>query len=129
MTAESSPAAWSPVQITEGEWAGWTIWSGDPFELHAGPYYMRDGADGRPMCAFRAEAKHMNAGGFMHGGALMTFADYALFVIAGEMILRSQAQGHPRLSKGDRTRFHVDARHCHLFDARDGRTLPHANGV
>ena len=39
------------------------------------------------VCAFRAEAKHMNGGGFMHGGCLLTFADYALFCI-GEDALR-----------------------------------------
>jgi acyl-coenzyme A thioesterase PaaI-like protein len=75
----------APVRekITEGEWAGWTVWGNDPFELHAGPFYTRVGEDGEVTCAFRAERKHMNGGGFMHGGALMTFADYALFSIAG----------------------------------------------
>ena len=77
-------------QITEGPWAGWSIWSGDAFELHAGPFYSRKDAEGRPVCAFRAEAKHMNGGGFMHGGCLMTFADYALFAIAGDAL----AGGH-----------------------------------
>jgi uncharacterized protein (TIGR00369 family) len=38
-------------------------------------------------CAFRAEAKHMNGGGAMHGGALMTFADYSLFCIAHEALV------------------------------------------
>jgi uncharacterized protein (TIGR00369 family) len=36
------------------------------------------------VCAFRAERKHMNGHGAMHGGALMTFADYAIFCIATE---------------------------------------------
>jgi multiple sugar transport system ATP-binding protein len=44
-------------------------------------------------------------------------------VLVGEMILRSQARGQPRLANGDRTRFRVDAKHCHLFDPRDGRNL------
>ena len=82
----SSPAVWAPVVVAEGEWAGWTIWSGDPFELMAGPFYSRRGADGRWTSAFRAEAKHMNVDGFMHGGCLMTFADYALFSIAADAI-------------------------------------------
>ena len=72
--------------IETGEWAGWSLWSRDPFELHAGPFYTRREA-GRPtICAFRAEAKHMNGGGFMHGGCLMTFADYALFALAGDVL-------------------------------------------
>src|SRR5436190_983337 len=39
-------------------------------------------AGGKVRCAFEAQAKHMNGGGFMHGGCMMTFADYALFCIA-----------------------------------------------
>ncbi len=73
---------WSPVEITEGQWRGWRIWSPDPFELLSGPFYARERDDGAMICAFQAEAKHMNTGGFMHGGALLTFADYALFCIA-----------------------------------------------
>ena len=34
------------------------------------------------LTAFRAEARHMNGAGFMHGGCLMTFADSAIFTIA-----------------------------------------------
>jgi uncharacterized protein (TIGR00369 family) len=73
---------WRPIEITEGEWAGWRIWSSDPYELLSGPFYCRHEDDGSTVCAFRAEAKQMNGGGAMHGGALMTFADYALFCIA-----------------------------------------------
>ncbi len=78
--------AWGMKPITEGEWTGWSMWSSDPFELHAGPFYSRKEADGGVLCAFRAEPRHMNGGGFMHGGCLMTFADYALFAIAGESL-------------------------------------------
>ncbi|MFZ5669201.1 MAG: PaaI family thioesterase [Pseudomonadota bacterium] len=74
-----------PRRITEGEWAGWLYWGDhDPFESQSGPYYFRKEADGAYRCAFRAEKKHMNGGGFMHGGCMMTFADYALFSIAYE---------------------------------------------
>jgi uncharacterized protein (TIGR00369 family) len=72
--------------ITEGPWTGWKLWSTDPFELLAGPFYCRPDEDGRMVCAFLAEKKHMNGGGFMHGGCLMTFADYALFCIAAEQL-------------------------------------------
>ncbi|MGA2951457.1 MAG: PaaI family thioesterase [Caulobacteraceae bacterium] len=70
--------------VQEGDWAGWTVWGSDPFELLAGPYYARRGEDGRMVCAFKAERKHMNGHGAMHGGCLMTFADYAVFAIASE---------------------------------------------
>lgn len=71
--------------MTEGEWAGWSWYpGGDPYEDLAGPFYFKVGDDGRPVCAFKAEHKHMNGGGFMHGGCVMTFADFCLFVIARE---------------------------------------------
>ena len=73
--------------ITEGEWAGWSYYpGGDPYEDLAGPFYFKVGDDGVPVSAFRAEPRHMNGGGFMHGGCMMTFADYALFVIAKHAI-------------------------------------------
>ena len=69
--------------ISEGEFAGWHTWPGEPFEHDtAGPFYMRQDTDGDMVAAFRAERKHMNAGGVVHGGALMTFADFALFALA-----------------------------------------------
>ena len=73
--------------VTEGEWAGWSYYpGGDPFEDLAGVFYFKVGDDGVPVCAFRAERKHMNGGGFMHGGCVMTFADFSLFVIAKHAI-------------------------------------------
>jgi acyl-coenzyme A thioesterase PaaI-like protein len=75
------------ITVTDGEWAGWSCYpGGDPFEDLTGPFYYRIGEDGRPVCAFRAERKHMNGGGFMHGGCAMTFADFCLFVIARDVI-------------------------------------------
>lgn len=69
--------------ITEGEFKGWHTWPGEPFEHDtAGPFYMRQDEDGAMVAAFRAQRKHMNAGGVVHGGALMTFADFALFALA-----------------------------------------------
>ena len=68
--------------ITEGEWAGWSRWIGDPFEERAGPFSDKELEDGSIVSAFRAEQRHMNGAGFMHGGCLMTFADSALFSIA-----------------------------------------------
>lgn len=71
--------------ISEGEWAGWSQWQSDAFEQRAGPFYERveDGPEGPlGITAFRAGQEHMNGGGFMHGGCLLTFADAALFTIA-----------------------------------------------
>lgn len=70
-------------EITEGEFAGWYTWPAEPFEHDTtGPFYIRREEDGSQVAAFRAERKHMNAGGVVHGGALMTFADFALFALA-----------------------------------------------
>ena len=72
------------TEITTGDWAGWKNWPEEPFEYEqAGPFYFRVDDIG-PVCAFRAERKHMNGAGVMHGGCLMTFADFALFAIAHE---------------------------------------------
>lgn len=77
-----------PRRHVGGEFDGWLTWAGhDRFEDQSGPYFFRYEADGSVLCAFRAEAKHMNGGGFMHGGALLTFADFCLFAI-GERVLK-----------------------------------------
>jgi uncharacterized protein (TIGR00369 family) len=70
-----------------GEWDGWTlIVGGDPYEDLAGPFYMRDEGDGTRRSAFRVETKHLNGSGNLHGGCLMTFADFSLFMIAHETL-------------------------------------------
>ncbi|NCP17775.1 MAG: PaaI family thioesterase [Erythrobacter sp.] len=70
------------VDVTEGEFAGWQMWQSDAFEQRAGPFYETVDDDGTARTAFRAEPRHMNGAGFMHGGCLMTFADSAIFTIA-----------------------------------------------
>ncbi len=68
---------------TDPRLAGYEKWEGfDPFEEQSGPYYFKRQEDGGYRCAFIAEAKHMNGQGHMHGGAMMTFADYTMFVVA-----------------------------------------------
>lgn len=79
------------VVATEGEFAGWRYWQGDPFEDRAGPFYEKIEDDGTVVVAFRAEQRHMNGGGFMHGGCLLTFADGALFSIARNELKDSRA--------------------------------------
>jgi len=71
-----------PVQITQGEWRGWTFWQGDAFEAQSGPFYYRSDLDGRVRCAFRAGQRHINGSQAVHGGCILTFADYSLFTIA-----------------------------------------------
>lgn len=67
--------------------AGYQGWEGtDPFEDHAGPFFHRRTETGEVICAFEATSTHLNGGGFLHGGALMTFADYALFCIGMDVL-------------------------------------------
>ena len=73
-----------PIAVSEGEWAGWSTWKSDAFEQRAGPFYEKRDENGDWVTAFRLEDRHMNGGGFLHGGCLMTFADAALFTIARE---------------------------------------------
>ena len=81
-----------PRRHVGGEFDGWYTWAGnDAFEDQSGPYFFREEPDGSILCAFRAEPKHMNGGGFMHGGAIMTFADYCLFVIARDDLQDSRS--------------------------------------
>jgi len=71
------------VTLTEGPFAGWTTWSrgSDPFETAIGPFYFR-AENGEARCVFEPERRHLNGGGTIHGGCLMSFADFALFAIA-----------------------------------------------
>ena len=55
----------------------------DPAEDHIGPFYYRWGEE-RRRYAFRADQRHCNANGIVHGGVLMTFADFALCMEATE---------------------------------------------
>lgn len=71
-----------PKLVDTGEWAGWLHWPNDPYEAQSGPFYTRHDANGTTRCAFRVAPHHLNAGGVIHGGCLMTFADMALFAVA-----------------------------------------------
>jgi uncharacterized protein (TIGR00369 family) len=72
--------------IESGPWAGWKTWPEDRFETGTGPFYARKDDNGRIVCRFIAEPRHMNGGGFMHGGCFLTFADFACFSIADEVL-------------------------------------------
>lgn len=59
----------------------------DPFEDHIGPFYFRIAGDARQTgavhCVLPTEARQANYAGGVHGGAILTFADYALCLVAG----------------------------------------------
>ena len=71
----------------EGEFKGWKYWDSDAFEAQLiGPFYFRTEENGASVGAFRAEPRHMNGHGNMHGGCMMSFADFGLFTIADKVL-------------------------------------------
>ena len=80
-------------QIATGEWTGWYQWAGiDPFEEATGPFYVARerrgfgntggiGNAGGIITGFRPSPRNCNGHGMIHGGALMTFADFSLFML------------------------------------------------
>lgn len=63
---------------------GYSVWShNDRFEHTVGPIFIAPRSDGSGWkVAFRADERHINGHGNLHGGMLMTFADTALFAIS-----------------------------------------------
>ena len=68
--------------------AGYSVFvPSDPFEDHTGPFYFKVTGDARKAgsvhCVLPTAARHGNYAGGVHGGATLTFADYALCLVAG----------------------------------------------
>src|SRR5580700_9163311 len=100
-------AEWGFKPAKDGAWAGWSTYGDEPFEDHAGPFYARLEEDGRAVCAFRAERRHMN------GGCLMTFADYSIFIIAREALA-----GHGSVTASMNSEFVDAGREGELIECR-----------
>lgn len=68
----------------DGPLKGWLTWSlgQDPYETYNGPFGFRPEDGGAGLSAFAPQPHHLNGSGALHGGALMSFADFALFSIA-----------------------------------------------
>jgi uncharacterized protein (TIGR00369 family) len=63
---------------------GWETMTGhDAFEDFCGPMYYKK-IDGNYVSRMVLRPEHMNGQDSVHGGVLMTFADYALFMITRE---------------------------------------------
>lgn len=117
------------VKVTEGEWAGWCCYpGGDPFEDLAGTFYFKIDDDG-PVCAFRAERKHLNGGGFLHGGCVMTFADFSLFVIARDVIDGSSTVTATFNCELVGTAFEGDLVECRGEVVKAGRSMVFVRGM
>ena len=81
--------------------------AGDTFNGLVGPYYYQGDAPGNIKAAFRAEKHHLNQGGSVHGGCLLTFADTAVFAFA-----------YPHLNGGSGVTVQLDAQF--LSPGREG---------
>ena len=81
-----------PIIVADGPFQGWMSWSvgSDPFETANGPFCFRGEGD-QLRCAFAPRTAHLNGGGAIHGGALMSFADFALFAIAHKDLAGAKA--------------------------------------
>ena len=94
MNGDGTPqTTWSGgVTLTEGPFAGWTTWSqgSDPYETAIGPFYFRHD-NGVARSVFEPKRHHLNGGGTIHGGCLMSFADFALFAIAHNALAGQKA--------------------------------------
>ncbi len=71
MNKTKPPAKFDPAA------AGWQPYSDDGFFGLVGPLWTREVA-GTHLYAFKAERKHHNRRGVVHGGMLMAFADRAM---------------------------------------------------
>ena len=86
MTSAAPPFDGKLEPAADPAWAGWYHWSGnDPFEDDVGPFYVRRDEQGL-VTGFRPGPKNCNAHGSIHGGCLMTFGDFSLFMIASALL-------------------------------------------
>jgi acyl-coenzyme A thioesterase PaaI-like protein len=74
---------------------GWWSWDfADDGKFHAvvGKLLVRADGHGRAVCRMFPDDRHSNLGGMIHGGALLTFIDMALFAggrLAGANVIRA----------------------------------------
>jgi acyl-coenzyme A thioesterase PaaI-like protein len=82
----------APSVVAAGPFAGWLTWGHgeDPYETVNGPFYFRKDA-GQVISAFQPRREHLNGGGAIHGGALMTFADFSFYAIAYDALAGGRA--------------------------------------
>jgi uncharacterized protein (TIGR00369 family) len=58
---------------------GYTVYDPvDPFENRAGPFFWKEDGEGNHLFAVRAEKRHCNTFGVVHGGVMMTMSDLCM---------------------------------------------------
>lgn len=72
LPAPDAPAPFDPAA------AGWTALDARGLWLAIGPLWTKTLPEGRPVYALPLEERHLNRGGIVHGGTLMSFLDEAM---------------------------------------------------
>ena len=73
-------------------WWTWELAAEDRFNAVIGKLLVRPDGPGRAVCRMFPELRHSNLGDMVHGGALLTFVDMALFAggrLAGADVVRA----------------------------------------
>lgn len=60
-------------------WWSWTVKTDTRFNRVLGRLLVREGGPGRGICRMFPDESHSNLGDMIHGGAILTFIDMALF--------------------------------------------------
>jgi acyl-coenzyme A thioesterase PaaI-like protein len=82
-----------PDALLAPDLSGYNVFDpSDPFEDYVGPVYYRR-LDHGVHCLLPTEPRHANGGSALHGGVLLTFADYALCAAAGHAASGGQMPG------------------------------------
>jgi len=73
-------------------WWTWDVAASDRFNGVIGKLLVREDGPGRASCRMFPEERHSNLGDMVHGGAILTFIDMALFAggrLAGANVMRA----------------------------------------
>ena len=73
-------------------WWSWDIADDGKFHAVIGKLLVRADGPGRAVCRMFPEERHSNLGDMVHGGAILTFIDMALFAggrLAGANVIRA----------------------------------------
>jgi uncharacterized protein (TIGR00369 family) len=73
-------------------WWSWDIADDTRFHATIGKLLVRAGGAGRATCRMFPEERHANLGNMVHGGAILTFVDMALFAagrLTGADVMRA----------------------------------------
>ena len=99
--------------LSEGEFVGWSREvNREGFNGLVGAYYYQADDPANLKVAFKAGKDHLNGGGTVHGGCLLTLADTSMFIFS-----------LPHLKDGGAVTVQLDAQSQTALDAMKTRTM------